>query len=162
MANEIRNVFISHIHEDDEGLTGLKELLAKSGFVIRDASITADKPNEASNPEYIKAQILAPRIQWASTLVVYVTPETRNSEWVNWEIEYAEKMGKRIVGVWAHGANEANIPKALDDYADAVVGWNSDRIIDAISGQTKEWRTSEGDIRAPRPIKRFSCRGKAS
>jgi hypothetical protein len=67
-------------------------------------------------------------------------------------------MGKRIVGVWAHGANESNVPEALDAYADAVVGWNSNRIIDAISGQTKEWRTSGGDLRAPRPIDRYSCR----
>ena len=38
MADEIRNVFISHIHEDDEGLAKLKDLLGKSGFVVRDAS----------------------------------------------------------------------------------------------------------------------------
>jgi hypothetical protein len=158
MADEIRNVFISHIHEDDEGLGSLKDLLAKNGCQIRDASITADKPNEASNPDYIKSQILAPGINWASTLIVYITPETRSSDWVNWEIEYAEKMGKRIVGVWAYGANETNLPQALDAYADAVVGWNSSRIIDAISGRTKEWQTSDGGARPSRAIIRFSCR----
>jgi MTH538 TIR-like domain (DUF1863) len=158
MADEIRNVFISHIHEDDEGLAKLKELLAKSDFYIRDASISSETPNAASNPDYIKQEVLAPGIRWASTLLVYITPETRNSEWVNWEIEYAEKIGKRIVGIWAHGASESNLPTALDTYADAVVGWNSDRIIDAISGQTKEWTTSDGGLRAPRPIARYSCR----
>jgi hypothetical protein len=158
MADELKNVFISHIHEDDDGLAKLKDLLAKSDFYIRDASINSETPNAASNPDYIKQEILAPGIRWASTLIVYITPETRNSEWVNWEIEYAEKMGKRIVGVWAHGANETNLPAALDTYADAVVGWNSDRIIDAISGQTKEWTTSDGGIRVPRPIARYSCR----
>jgi hypothetical protein len=158
MANEIRNVFISHIHENDEGLGKLKELLGKDGFGIRDASITADKPNNARDPDYIKTEILAPGIRWASTLIVYITPETRNSEWVNWEIEYAQKMGKRIVGVWAHGASEANLPQALDAYADAVVGWNAERIIAAITGGTQEWTTSRGEQRDPRPIARFSCR----
>src|SRR5260370_21989734 len=157
MANEVKNVFISHIHEDDEGLGKLKELLAKSGFEIRDASITSDKPNEASNPDYIKAEILAPRIRWASTLIVYITPDTHDSEWVNWEIESAEKMGKRIVGVWAHGANESNLPQALDAYADAVVGWNANRIIDAISGRSREWVMSSGSPRSARPIPRH-CR----
>ena len=76
MANETRNVFVSHIHEDDDGLRSLKDLLAGRGYTIRDASITADKPNDASNPDYIKSQILAPRIRWASTLIVYVSPET--------------------------------------------------------------------------------------
>jgi hypothetical protein len=158
MANEVKNVFISHIHEDDEGLGKLKELLGQSGFDIRDASITAEKPNKASDPNYIKAEILTPRIRWAGTFVVYITPETRDSEWVNWEIECAQKMGKRIVGVWAHGANESNLPNALDAYADAVVGWNSDRIIDAITGQTREWRTSSGAMHPPRPIVRYTCR----
>ena len=158
MPEKLKNVFVSHIHEDDEGLGRLKELLAKDGFEIRDASITSDKPNEAANPEYIKDQILAPRIRWASTLIVYITPDTRDSDWVNWEIEYAQKMGKRIVGVWAHGANESNLPDALDTYADAVVGWNSDRIIDAISGRTRDWITSSGDPRSARPIARHSCR----
>lgn len=157
MPEQVKNVFVSHIHEDDEGLGRLKELLAKDGFEIRDASITSDKPNEAANPEYIKDQILAPRIRWASTLIVYITPDTRDSDWVNWEIEYAQKMGKRIVGVWAHGANESNLPDALDTYADAVVGWNSDRIIDAISGRTRDWITSSGDPRAARLIARH-CR----
>jgi hypothetical protein len=50
MPEQLKNVFVSHIHEDDEGLGRLKELLAKGGFQIRDASITADKPNEAVCP----------------------------------------------------------------------------------------------------------------
>ena len=158
MANETRNVFVSHIHEDDDGLRSLKDLLAGRGYTIRDASITADKPNDASNPDYIKSQILAPRIRWASTLIVYVSPETRDSPWVNWEIEYAHKIGKRIVGVWAHGAAETDVPDALDNYADAVVGWNSDRIIDAIEGEYQEWVTPAGEPRPDRSIPRYSCR----
>ena len=158
MADEIRNVFISHIHEDDADLGKLKDLLARQGCAIRDASITSDKPNDANNPEYIKTQVLAPGIQWSSTLIVYITPETHNSEWVNWEIEYAQKLGKRIVGVWAHGASEANLPSALDKYADAVVGWNGESILAAISGETTEWIISSGNARAPQPIARYSCR----
>ncbi|GER07166.1 hypothetical protein GCM10007972_18130 [Iodidimonas muriae] len=157
MAEETRNVFISHVHEDDDGLGKMKELLGKRGFNIRDGSINAEKPNNATSPEYIKSQILAPRIQWAGTMIVYISPETRNSPWVNWEIEYAHRLGKRIVGVWAHGAAQCDVPDALDQYADAVVGWNSDRIIDAITGHVNDWRTPEGDLRTDRPITRYSC-----
>jgi hypothetical protein len=31
MIEEIKNVFISHVHEDDAGLRKLKELIAKGG-----------------------------------------------------------------------------------------------------------------------------------
>jgi len=157
MSNDIRNVFISHVHEDDAGLADLKELIRKGGLTVRDSSISSSNPNNATNPDYIKSQILAPQIQWASTLLVYITPQTKGSEWVNWEIEYAAKSGKRIVGVYARGANECDIPEALEDYADDVRGWQSDGIVDAILGKTNEWRSPSGDLREPRPIKRFRC-----
>jgi hypothetical protein len=155
--NEIKNVFISHIHEDDDGLDKLKALLEKGGLTVRDGSINSSNPNEAQSPEYIKSQILAPRIQWASTLLVYITPETKQSEYVNWEIEYAEKMGKRIVGVYAQGANECDVPEALEKYADDVRGWQSGGIVDAILGETNEWLSPSGELRDPRPIRRISC-----
>lgn len=157
MANDIKNVFISHIHEDDEGLGDLKELAAKHGLEVRDGSINSEKPNAAKDPEYIKQNILAPRIEWASTLVVYVTPDTRDSWWVNWEIEYANKLNKRIVGVWAHGENECDLPAALEQYADAVVGWHGESIVDAIIGKSDDSYDIKGKLHEYRPIKRFSC-----
>ncbi|MBU1315995.1 MAG: TIR domain-containing protein [Alphaproteobacteria bacterium] len=114
MTETIKNVFISHIHEDDHGLGKLKEILSDHNLAIRDASINSSNPNNAHSPNYIKSSILAPKIQWAGTLVVYVTAETRESEWVNWEIEYAAKQGKRIVGVWAEGEQGCELPDALN------------------------------------------------
>ena len=139
MRHQRKNVFISHIHEDDAGLRKIKDLLKNRGFDLRDSSISAEKPNNASNPDYIKSGILAPRIRWSGTMIVYVSPQTRNSNWVNWEIEYAHKKGKRIVGVWARGAADCDLPEALDEYGDAMVGWDSNRIIDAITGKIDDW-----------------------
>lgn len=133
MPEDIRNVFISHIHEDDKGLKNLKDLVQKGNMMCRDASITTDKFNSATDENYIKYQILAPRINWASVLVVYISPDTKDSKWVNWEIEYAHKQEKRIVGVWERGARDCELPEALERYADAVVGWNGESIIDAIN-----------------------------
>jgi hypothetical protein len=106
---------------------------------------------------YIKSQILAPQIDWAGTFLVYITPKTKGSSWVDWEIEYAAKQGKRIVGIWGHGDNNCEVPEGLRDYADAVVGWHGDRIIDAITGKLNEWDNPDGSRCAPRPIKRYSC-----
>ena len=134
MAGETRNVFISHKHEDDTGLRDLKQLVEQHGMTWQDYSITVDNPNNAHSEEHIKREILAPRIRQSSCLVVYVSENTRTSDWVNWEIEYAETLGKRIVGVWERGARDCELPEALDRYADAVVGWNGEIIIDAING----------------------------
>lgn len=131
---DIRNVFISHIHDDDEGVVRIKKIAKRQGMTVRNGSITADKFNNATNKDYIKYQILAPRVNWASVLAVYMSPETKNSWWVDWEIEYAHKQGKRIVGVWGWGEKGCDLPQTLDRYADAVVGWNGESIVSAIDG----------------------------
>ncbi len=153
---DIKNVFISHIHEDDAGLGKLKDLLASKGVEIRDSSIHKGKFNNATNPDYIKSELLAPQIQWAGTFICYISPETKQSDWVNWEIEYAAKQGKRIVGVWKYGEALCEVPEALKEYADAVVGWNGDAIIDAINGQDG-WQNPDGSDFDVVPLKRHPC-----
>ena len=158
MANETRNVFISHIHEDDEGLGKLKDLLKRHGMTPRDYSINADNPNNAHDESYIKSRILAPRIRQSSTLVVYISRQTKDSRWVDWEIEYAHKHDKRIVGVWADGERGCEVPESLDKLADAVVGWTGDRIIDAIEGRIDSWENPDETPHPLRDIPRAPCR----
>ena len=157
MEPEIKNVFISHRSSDAEELQKLKDLVAKQNYQLRDGSVADAKDNNATNPEYIKSQILAPGIQWASTLIVLVSDKTHMSDWVEWEIEYAEKAGKRIIGVYTQGAAGVEIPDNLDRYATAVVGWQSEKIVDAIEGRINNWENPDGTIRAPRTIDHYGC-----
>jgi hypothetical protein len=157
MAGDRKNIFISHIHEDDGRLSSLKDLMKRKGLEVRDSSINSSKPNNAQSEAYIKYQILKPRIEWAGTLVVLISPDTKHSDWVNWEIECAEQMGMRIVGVWDHGAAQCDVPEALEQYADAVVGWNGDRVIDAINGDINNWQSQEGNLTPSRPLPRYGC-----
>ena len=65
-----RNTFISHIHEDDEGLGKLKSLLKDNGMTVRDYSINADNPNNAiqkatSSPRYLR-RALDNQARWLS------------------------------------------------------------------------------------------------
>jgi hypothetical protein len=157
MSDKIKHVFISHINEDDDVLQDLKELLKRNGYEICDGSIDSSKPNDAKDPAYVKSQILAPRIQWAGEMVVLISRDTWTSTFVDWEIEYAQKQGKRIVGVWAHGDLGCTAPANLEKYADAVVGWQADRVMDAIEGKINNWFTCADEERAERVIARFNC-----
>ena len=76
MPGDMRNVFISHIHEDDEGVELIKQICAVRGMTVRNGSITLDKFNSASNEDYIKYEKLASRIRWAGVLVVYISRDT--------------------------------------------------------------------------------------
>src|SRR5690606_4608346 len=128
---DVHNVFISHRHEDDALVGELKSLLDGRNVAIRDSSITSENPNNANNEAYIKSEILAPNINWAGKVIVVITPDTKNHPWVDWEIEYAEKLGKQIIGVWAPGSDGCDVPEPLEQHADSIVTWDADKIVDA-------------------------------
>ncbi|WP_084182729.1 TIR domain-containing protein [Nevskia soli] len=153
---DIRNVFISHIHEDDTSLGKLKDLLATKGVTIRDSSIHKGKFNEAKDPDYIKYGILSPLIDWAGTFICVISPQTRDSEWVNWEVEYAAKQGKHIIGIWSYGNQGCELPDALKDHADSIVSWNGNAIVNAIDGKDR-WEHADGSLFDPVPLRRHPC-----
>jgi len=155
-----KNIFISHVHEDDALLPKLKDLISKAGMEVRDGSINSDKPNAAHNEDYIMRKIIAPRIQWASTLVVLITHDTAQSVWVNREIKCAIEQGRNVVGVYAQGATDADIPEELAKHAAAIVGWQSDRVVDAINGDITGWddpATGSPRTTGDWTVMRYSC-----
>lgn len=142
MSN-IKNVFISHHGKDDEHITGLKSLLQTKGYTLRNSSVDSSKPNQATSDDYIKG-LLRDGIRWAGTTVVLIGHETHSRDWVNWEIEQSQKEGNRIVGVLIQGAKDADVPEAFEKYGNALVGWNSDKVIDAIEGTCNDWCKNDG------------------
>ena len=150
MAKKEKNIFVTHIHENDHKLGDLMALLRRKGMLPRNYSITSDKPNNLRSEKSIK-RLLKRHIEPASTLVVYITPDTRTSKWVDWEIKTAAKMGKRIVGVWAYGDARCPVPSALDKYHHAIVGWNGGNIVRAINGQLDNSYEPTGEPLSPRP-----------
>ncbi len=148
MHDNTKDIFVSHYHTDAEKIEDMKSLLKNKGFEMRDSSIyEAKAKNDANNEDYIKA-LIRPHITWASTVVVLIGDKTAKSAWVNWEIEAAERRGKRIIGVYLQDEKDSPIPSALTQYGSALVGWNSDSIIKAIQGDdtwigpSRQWDTS--------------------
>lgn len=137
-------------------INDVKSLLSKKGYLVRDGSIKESKPNHAKNESYIKQKILAPQIRWAGCIVVLIGPKTASREWVDWEIKYAMKQGKRIVGVFLQGAKDSDVPQALQEYGDALVGWSSGKLVEAISGENL-WLNTDNTERAENASSRSSC-----
>ena len=152
------NVFISHASEDEDYIDELREMLRPYDLDIANYSIDSSKPNEAENEEYIK-NLLRPRIDQAEVTVVLLSNNTVDRPWVDWEIEIAEKDGKRIVGVWLPGeAQEGHEPpEPLQNSAHAVVGWQGERIAGAITGEINNHEKSDGSPIAPVKIRRHDC-----
>jgi hypothetical protein len=145
MAEEKINLFVSHYGGDEKYVEKFKNLISKN-YDIRDSSIVESEPNNAKNKEYIKS-LLSDQIDWAGKVVVLIGPKTHERDWVNWEIEYAGTHGdKRVVGVFLPGATDSDLPEMLNEYGDACVAWNTDKIIAALDG-ANTWEDSTGNTR---------------
>jgi hypothetical protein len=158
-----KNVFISHHHKDDKAVTDFTNLLAGKDYTVRNSSIRVKPRNaerlekELVSDETIK-RLLRMKMSWAGTVVVLVGSQTASRDWVNWEIEEAERQGKRILGVYMQGAKDSDIPKALEKFGDGLVGWNSEKIISGLEGKDVGWCNSIGETRIPtNNVKRISC-----
>jgi len=149
-----RHIFISHHHADDAEVDKLTSLLSRSGHDIRNSSIRAKPANQRRldkglvSDETIR-RLLRRKISWAGRVVVLIGKETHSRPWVNWEIEQANKQGKRIVGVYIRGGTEIDKPAALEKYASSIVSWNSKSIIAAIDGTENPFQNPDGSPRQP-------------
>jgi len=153
--NNRRHIFISHHHADDSEVDNLTSLLSRSNYDVRNSSIRAFKPANQRRLEQglvsdeVIRRLLRRKISWAGTVVVLIGKNTHTREWVNWEIEQANKQGKRIVGVYKRGGTEADIPVPLEKYASSIVGWDSKCIIDAIDGTENPFENPDCTPRPP-------------
>jgi hypothetical protein len=153
---EKKNLFVSHYGGDEKHIESLKNLIGRK-FDVRDSSIVETQPNNASNEQYIKYKILAPKIDWAGTMVVLVGPKTHERDYVNWEIDYAIRHDKKIIGVFLPGAENSDIPEGLKKYGDSLVQWNANKINAAIDGKIN-WENSDGSRRGSSIMSRGACK----
>ena len=139
------NIFISHTGKDEKNIEPFKKLLSKD-YDVRDSSIIETEPNRAKDKEYIKNQILKPQIDWAGTVVVLIGKDTKESDWVKWEAEYANMQGKRVVSVYTEGASDSDLSEEIKDLSDSIASWNRESIINAINGDNIQQDSSGNTI----------------
>lgn len=149
-----RHVFISHHHADDGTVDALTKLLSQRGYEIRNSSIRAKPANQrrldrGEIKDATIKRLLRMKMSWASTVVVIIGRATHSRDWVNWEIEKANSLGKKIIGVYERGGTAHELPSALYDHATTIVNWNSDSIIDAIEGKDNVFKAPDGSPAPP-------------
>lgn len=129
-------------------------MLHRAGYDVRNSSIRAKPANqrrldEGRISEKVIARLLRMKMSWATSVVVLVGRETHNRPWVDWEINKAHELGKRIVGVYERGGTENYLPEPFKKYGDALVAWNSDSVMDAIDGKSDPFQNPDGSPRQP-------------
>lgn len=163
MSTPRRHVFISHRFVDDGSVENLTGMLSRGGWDVRNSSIRVKEANQqrlerGQVADRTLERLLRRKISWSQTALVIVGTSTHASRWVQYEIEEAHRQGKAIVGVYARGCTDVQIPEALERYATSIVAWNTSSIMAAIDGTKPIFQTAGGDEREPQSdVARRTC-----
>ena len=123
-------VFISHAWRYHDGYDRLVQMLdAAPNFVYANYSVPTAKRFEDMSTAQLKDE-LRDQIRPVHTVVVLAGLYVSYSSWIQFEIDFAKELQKPIVGVKPWGAQR--MPKAVQDAANVIVGWNTSTIVAAI------------------------------
>ena len=125
-----RNLFISHAWTYDSHYYTLVEWFnEEQSFSWRNYSV----PSHDSCPDKTKTGLkscLTRQINPAQGIIIFAGMWAVHSEWIEYEIDEAVRLGKTIIGVRPWG--QERTPVKVQNAADIMVGWNRSSIIQAI------------------------------
>ena len=118
-----RNVFISFAHEDLNEVNLLRGQAKNEQNDINFIDRSVHTPYNSSRAEYIRER-LEERINQASMTVVYLSKDTADSRWVEWEVKKSLELGKRVIAVHAGRVRPTNIPEFIGQHSIRIVPWS--------------------------------------
>ncbi len=130
----MRRVLISHSWDHPEQYDRLRSLLSQHQYEFIDRSVARDDPLDSSSSLDLRRQ-LAARISQVSSVLLMATDDVHKKPFVNFEVEEALRQGKRLVAVKPWGAASGPVPRLIDEFADAIVGFRGDQIVPALDGE---------------------------
>jgi len=129
-----RNLFISHAWSyDDKYWTIVKWLTDAPYLFWKNYSVPShDSCSEKTNIGLKRC--LTRQMSPAQGIIIIAGMYAAYSDWIDYEIDEALRMGKSIIGVkpW----NQQRTPVRIQNAATIMVGWNSASVINAVKEYT--------------------------
>lgn len=124
------NVFISHSWDHLDDLRNLRKNLENRGyFNVEFSEVTPENAIKSENIYYVRARV-AQRMSNADIVIGLAGVYASHSDWMAWELDKAQDLGKPILGVIPRG--QERISTVVSDRADEMVRWNTESIVAAI------------------------------
>ena len=124
------DLFICHAWRYDDDYTRLVKLLrAAPLFKWRNYSVPRHDPLDAGNARRLRGA-LDRQIRPASAVLVISGMYVNYRDWIQYEMEVAERCQKPVIGIHPWGAKR--VPVAVRQAAATMVGWNTRSIVRAI------------------------------
>jgi len=126
-----RNVFISFAYEDIQNVNLLRGQAINENSNIEFNDWSLKEPFNSARAEYIKQGIRG-KIHQSSVTMVYVSDNTSDSNWVNWEIKESIRQGKGVIAVYKGDSPPSKLPDAIIENNVKLVKWTHVGLADAI------------------------------
>jgi hypothetical protein len=121
-------IFISHAWDYNEDYYRLiKYLDAAPNFQYANYSVPEHDPVAGGGQ---LAENIRDQIRPVQVVLILAGMYAAHSDWIQFEIEFAQGLAKPMVGIRPWGADR--IPQVVQESVDEMVGWNTDSIVDAI------------------------------
>lgn len=123
-------IFISHAWTyNDEYHRAVNMLDDAPRFSWKNYSVPEHDPKHTKTNKQL-VQALKNQIKPTHTVIILAGMYVSHSYWIQKEIDIATEMKKPIIGIMPWGSQ--NIPKAVQDSADEIVGWTTKSIVGTI------------------------------
>lgn len=119
-----RNVFISFSTEDMNEVNLLRGQAKNDNNDLEFNDHSVREPYDSERAEYIKRKITE-RIERTSVCVVYLSENSAQSKWVEWEARKSLELGKKVVAVHAGEAYTGPRPAWLTECKINVIPWSA-------------------------------------
>jgi hypothetical protein len=124
------NVFISHSWSHHSDLEALRNLInLRAYFHASYSEVSRDEPINSLNASYIKTR-LKEKLQSSDVIIALAGIYASHSEWMEWELDTAQALGKKIIGLVPRG-NE-RVSTMVSSRSSSIIRWNTESIITAI------------------------------
>ena len=121
-------VFICHDWEySDDYFRICRFLNVAANFSWQNLSVPEHEPLDTDD---MLQKNLRDQIRPADVLLVLAGMYSAHSEWMDWEMAFARRIGKAIIGIKPWG--NVQLPIVVQNNAREIVGWNADSIVGAI------------------------------
>lgn len=121
-------LFISHAWSYNEDYYRIEKWLNEApNFTWTNLSVPKHDP--ILNAEQLEKE-LNNQMRPANAFVILAGMYVSHSDWIQYEINFARRIGRPIIGIQPWGSTL--VPKAVQNGADEIVGWNRDSIVGAI------------------------------
>ena len=126
----VYHIFISHAWKYSDSYDTVKKWLDESKSIVYwNYSVPREDPLHSNNKTALKRD-LTKQISPSNVVIIISGMYASHSEWIDYEIDEAVRMGKYIIGIRPWG--QERVPRKIQDNADIMVGWNASSLINAI------------------------------